>query len=288
MSGPDERETSGRSWSPITIPTEEDNLEDLLSRGFQPVTAGDWAMITLAILDILLLVARDVYAEFLPGIAERSIILVDLVILGIFAIEFLAELYQASNRFAYTRNHWYELVGMVPVAHWGFRAFRLVRLLRMYVVHTYPLEKAPQRDWSYALVRGLIGHYKGVLLEEITDPIVLSSIQTLRGPMVRARWTEAIGGSLEDHREEIHASVASALEQNPRVGFLVRTRPGRRLVREVTDATMESVVHALQSDELNQVVAESIDEVLDELHDRVREKEYRQQGGSFFRPTYDY
>jgi hypothetical protein len=78
------------------------------------------------------------------------------------------------------------------------------------------------------------------------------------------------------------------MQENPRVGFLVRTRPGRRLVREITDATLESVVHALNSEELNEVVGESIDEVLTELSERVREKEYQQKGGSMFRPRYDY
>jgi ribosome-associated translation inhibitor RaiA len=289
MSGAADSETESRRWSPVGKAGDHGgDLGDLLSRGFEPVNAGDWVMVALAVVDILLLVARDVYAEFLPGYFETTIVAVDLAILAIFALEFLGEIRQATKKWAYTRNHWYELVGIVPVAHWGFRAFRLVRLLRIYVVETYPLEDVPERDWSYALVRGLINHYKGVLLEEITDPIILTSISTLRDPMVRARWTETIGGSLEDHREEIHTSVSQALEENPRVGPLVRTRPGKRLVREVTDATLDSMIHTLQSEELNEVVAESIDEVLDELSDRVREKEYRQKGGTMFRPTYDY
>jgi ribosome-associated translation inhibitor RaiA len=289
MSGPVEPEAEDRRWSPVQKRGNHGgDLGDLLSRGFEPVNAGDWLMVGLAVLDILLLVARDVYADFLPGYAETTIVAIDLVILGIFALEFLGEVRQATSKLAYTRNHWYELVGMVPIAHWGFRAVRLVRLLRIYVVETYPMENVPERDWSYALVRGLINHYKGVLLEEITDPIVLTSISTLRDPMVRARWTETVGNSMEDHRENIHLSVRNALEDNPRVGVLVRTRPGKRLVREVTDATLDSVIHTLQSEELNEVVSESIDEVLDELSDRVREKEYRQRGGSVFRPAYDY
>lgn len=245
-------------------------------------------MLTLAVLDLLLLVARDVYADFLPGYADLAIVVADLVILAIFAIEFLAELRQATDNLAYVRNHWYEVVGMIPIAHWGIRVFRLVRLLRMYVVHTYPPERVGDRDWSYALVRGLISHYKNVLLEEITDPIVLASISTIRGPMVRARWADSVGSSLEDHRGQIQTAVRNSLEENDRVSMLMRTRPGKRLAREVTDATLDSVIHTLQSDELNDVIAESVDDVLDELAERVREKEYRERGGSRLRPTYDY
>jgi hypothetical protein len=275
------------SWSPVpkAQTLDEETLADRFSRGFEPVTGGDWVLLALAAIDILLLVARDVYAEFLPGIVETAIIAVDLGILAIFAIEFLLEAKQASNRLAYVRNHWYEVVGMIPIAHWGVRIFRLVRMLRIYVVKRYPLEEAPERDWSYALVRGLIMHYKSVLVEEITDPIVVTSIDMLHGPMTRARWAGAVGDSLEDHRENIHIIVEDNLEQDRRLASMLRTRTGQRIVHQVTDATLDSVIHTLESDELNEVIGESVGEILEELKERVKEKEYRQAGDSRLHPS---
>lgn len=261
-------------------------VADRLARGFEPVTSRDWILVTIAVVDILLLVARDVYGGFLPGLADRVIVWIDLGILSIFAIEFIVEMERSSSRLVYARNHWYELVGMAPVAHWGVRVFRLVRLLRMYVVKSYPTEAEPERDWSYALVRGIITHYRAVLLEEITDPIVLTSIDVIKGPMERARWAGTIGDSLEERREHIHTVVADTMRHTEGMQHLMRTQYGQRLVARITDATLDSAIHTLRSDELNEVIGESIGDILDELSEKVKEKEYAEQGRSRFRPAF--
>lgn len=284
----DESERSEPGWAPIPVGTaDEEDLADRLSRGFEPVTSRDWVMLSIAVIDILLLVARDVYSGFLPALADTTIVWIDLGILAVFALEFAWEISKASRKIAYVRNHWYEVVGMIPIAHWGVRSFRLVRVLRIYVVKSFPRERKPERDWSYALVRGLIVHYRNVLVEEITDPIVLTSINVIKGPMVRARWAETVGDSLEERREHIHTVVDDTMENTDGMGHLMRTRAGRRLVSRVTDAALDSVIHTLQSEELNEVIGESVGEILDELHEKVQEKDYARTGGSRFRPTFD-
>ncbi|MDX1610966.1 MAG: hypothetical protein R3185_01270 [Candidatus Thermoplasmatota archaeon] len=261
------------------------DLGSLYSRGFEPVTRTDWFLLTLAALDTLMLLARDVYGAFLPKLVDQGIVAVDIFLVVIFAIDFLTEMSRANNKVAYARNHWYELVGLVPVAQWSFRAFRLVRALRMYVVTHFPPEVYEDRSWHAALVRGVIGHYKGVLLEEITDPIVMQSINVIEGPLTRARFAATVGDSLQERRENIHAVVDRALTETRGVGPLLSTRAGRRVVREVTAEVLDQVILTLRSDELNEVIAASIEDIMEELRERVREKEYRMAGGSLLRPV---
>ncbi len=260
-------------------------MAERFSRGFEPVLKEDWVMLTIAVIDILALIARDVYGSFIPPLADRIIVGADLAIIAIFAIEFLAEMRRASSKLGYTRTHWYELVGMVPIAHWGFRMFRLVRLLRIYVVKTYPPEVRPERDWSHALVRGMIIHYRNVLLEEITDPIVLTSINVIEGPLVRARFAHTIGDTLEERRVNIQTVVEDAIRQTRGVGHILSTRYGRQLVETITDNVLENVVQTLRSEELNEVISESIQDVLNEVRERVKEKEYKLDGGGALRPN---
>lgn len=265
---------------------ESESAEELLSRGFEPVGRADWVMLVIAALDVLLLLAKDVYGAFMPTLAEQIIVGVDLVIVGIFAIEFLTEMFRASSKVRYTKNHWYEVVGLVPIAHWGFRAFRLVRLLRYWVVMNVPAEQYHDRSWHAALVRGIIGHYRGVLLEEITDPIVLASINAIEGPLTRARFAGTIGDRLDTRRDDLHTVVREAVETTKGVGPLLSTKAGRRLVVQVTDEVLDQVILTLRSDELNEVLGESIQDVLNELREKVREKEYRVAGGSRLRPAF--
>lgn len=261
-------------------------MAERLSRGFEPVTIRDWTFVGLAVVSITLLVARDVYGGFLPPLADQLIVAADLSILLLFAGEFVYEIRRASNKIVYARNHWYEIVGMVPIAHWGLRAFRLVRLLRMYVVERYPEEVEPERDWSYALVRGLIMHYRNVLLEEITDPIIMTSLNVIEDPLARAEHAKALGASIRERRENIHAIVLDSVTNTKGLRTFARTRYGQDIVRAVTESTLETTIHTLESEELNKVISDSIREVLDEVRSKVREKSYALETGSRFHPTF--
>lgn len=246
-----------------------ESLPDQLSRGLEPPTAGDAVLLALAAVDVLLLFVVDVYAVFLPDAVGGTIVLVDLGLVAVFALAFLAEMARASDRTAYARSHWYDLVGLVPIAHWAFRSFRLVDLLRRYVVEHHPVERSAVTDWTDALARVLFARYRDVQVEELADPIVLSAIERLRGPLVQTRWAQAIGGSLALQRPRLRAAVGDALAEDARVGRVARTRPGRFLVDEVTDATLDATIETLQSEEVNDVVGEAIDGTIDEVRARV-------------------
>lgn len=276
-------ETPGR---PPQTPLVPPSIADRLSRGFEPVTIRDWTFIGLAVVSIVLLVARDVYGGFLPPLADQLIVAADLSILLLFAGEFTYEIRRASNKVAYARNHWYEIVGMVPIAHWGLRAFRLVRLLRMYVVKRYPEEVAPERDWSYALVRGLIMHYRNVLLEEITDPIILTSLNVIEDPLARAQHAKALGASISERREKIHTIVLDSVTNTKGLRTFARTRYGQNVIRAVTESTLETTIQTLESEELNDVISDSIRDILDEVRSKVEEKSYALEDGTRFQPRF--
>ncbi len=94
----------------------------------------DVAMVLLAVVSILLLGA-EFYFDISPGL-RRQLLYVDLVIVGVFWIEYLERFARADDRAAFARASWYELPGMVPIfpgmeTFAGVRFFRLLRLLRI-------------------------------------------------------------------------------------------------------------------------------------------------------------
>lgn len=271
--------------SPDADAPSKDELASLLSRGFEPVTGNDWIMGVLAVLDVLMLAGRDAYGERLPALVAQSIVWVDLAVLALFALEFLTRMFRASSKLSYTKNHWYDVVGLVPIAHVGLRAFRLVRFLRMYTVVHFPPEADLKRSWLTALVRGVIHHYRALLVEEISDPIVLASLNIIEGPLTKAQFAATIGSTLDQRREHIQTVVADAVRHTRGMGSIMRTSAGQRMVRNITDSVLETAVHTLESEELNQVIGESIRGVLNEVRAKVRVKEYKAEGGSLLRPA---
>lgn len=242
---------------------------EALSRGLEQPTSVETALLALAAVDVLALFVVDVYADFLPGAVDGRVLIADLGLVVVFAVAFLVRAAQASEAARYARTHWYDLVGLIPIAHWAFRSFRLVGFLRAYVVRQRPIGGSSGKHWTDELARLAVARYRDVQVDELADPLVVSSIERLRDPLAATRWSEAIGGSLDARRPQIRACVGDALTQDPRLGRLARTRPGRYLVGEVTDATLAATVETLRSEEMDRALGEAVEEALDGVRDRV-------------------
>jgi voltage-gated potassium channel len=88
--------------------------------------AWELAFAALAILFVAL-----AFVPVPPGSTELVVIeAVEWVITLTFAIEFFSRLGASFDRVAYLRNHWVDVISVIPPARW-LRPFRLLRLLRL-------------------------------------------------------------------------------------------------------------------------------------------------------------
>ncbi len=241
----------------------EDPSGDRLSRGLEPVGTGEWVMLGLAILNVLLLFAVDSYAVFLPALVAKLVIPIDLALVVIYAIEYLGRLAKADRKLLFVKNHWYDLVGMVPISTVTFRAFRLVRLVRIYVVSRLDWEGEP--SWHKAFVRGVVRRYLDILLQELTAPIMFAGIQMVKKPLKKARFAAMMGKIIDTQRRQVHAVVGVTLENTKGVKQVAGTKAGQRLTQAVTEAVLDTVVDTLKSDEMNELVANATEDVLNEV-----------------------
>jgi Ion transport protein len=78
---------------------------------------------------------------------ESVVETVEWIITGIFVLEFGSRLFVASDRGGYLREHWVDLISLVPPARW-LRPFRLLRLLRLSVRSSVSVERwSRSTDW---------------------------------------------------------------------------------------------------------------------------------------------
>src|SRR5688572_201005 len=122
-----------------------------LRRSVGPV---DWLMLVLALLSVAMLV----YETWGPVTEEQreQILLADLVIIAIFAIEFAVRWIKDDKPRTFPLRYWYELLGMVPVAHPAVRGFRLFRIVRIVVILSRfgrAADRAFGDEFTYRLLR---------------------------------------------------------------------------------------------------------------------------------------
>jgi hypothetical protein len=200
-----------------------DRYAERLSRGLEPVTTGEKAMAGLGAFNVLLLVLNDAYAALLPSIVSWAVVPVDLALVAVFAVEFVTRARRASSTYGYVRTHWYDAIGLVPVASTAFRAFRLVRIARIWVVARTDWQE--ETSWHTALVRGLVVAFRGVIVEEIAAPILRTGLRLSLVPLRRARVASVTASTLESQREQIKAVVEKSLEETKGVSHLSGRRP---------------------------------------------------------------
>jgi voltage-gated potassium channel len=103
------------------------SIRDAFNRWFVThEVAWELAMAALAVLYVALgFVVDDLAAGESPEIAAA-----ELVLTGIFAVEFVSRILAARSRMGYLRGHWIDVVALAPPIR-GARVLRLLRLLRL-------------------------------------------------------------------------------------------------------------------------------------------------------------
>ena len=230
------------------------------------VTWVDWAMLALAVLTLSLLIVDQTFAGFFrenPDL-RRWLLIADTSICGVFLIEFLARMRHAPDRWGYVKSRWYEILGMIPVSHPFFRAFRFIRILRILVI-TSRFVRATNRSFGEMAFEATVGRFRDNLVDLIGDAITLRSLSVIEPPLVQSRFADRVGEAMNERRPEIRAMVRDAVNRVPGGRGLLRVGMFQKVVEAAETAAVDAVIDTLQSDELNQIVQEATRNILDEM-----------------------
>jgi voltage-gated potassium channel len=263
--------TSNRPRDEPSSPSPPDPSD---ARQGERVTWVDWMMIALAVLTLSLLIVEQTFSSFFQQNPEyrRWLILFDTSVCGLFLIEFLARMRRAPDRWSYAKSRWYEILGMIPISHPFFRAFRFVRILRILVI-TSRFVRATNRSFGEMAFEATVGRFRDNLVDLIGDQITLRSLDVIEPPLVRSRFADRVGEAMEERRPEIRALVREAMHRVPGGRGLLRVGMFNKMVQAAETAAVDAVIETLQSDELNQIVQDATRNILDEMRAKIAERE---------------
>jgi voltage-gated potassium channel len=238
------------------------------------IGARDWIMIALAIVSVLVLVMAEAFGFLLDGRPSWRLwlIVADVALCGVFFVEFLVLLVRSDDRLAFVKGRWYDLIGMIPITHPLLRGFRLLRIVRVFVVASR-LKRGADLAFGDAIVERLAARYRDVLVEAVETRILLRSLDVVEPPLVRSRLPAKIADALDRRRGDLSTAVHSSLQKVPIVRQLLKLNLSQDLLRAVEDVVLETVVTAMRSDEINRIVQESFEQGFGELRRAVLEKE---------------
>lgn len=237
----------------------------------------DWMMLVLALVSIGLL-SWETFADLPPDLT-RKIILTDVVICGIFALEFLWRWRKTGWERGFVKRNWYEILGMIPVAHPAIRGFRLFRVIRILVIlfrFGHAADRAFGDDFTYRLVN----RFAGTIVEAIKRPITVAVLGEVADVLAKGHYTQNIARALEQHQDELRAMLQEKLREDPKAGRLSRLPFYNEIVEAVLDSALRVIEQVLHDPRTDALVASMLKENVDQIRTEVllREAIRRRQG----------
>lgn len=230
----------------------------------------DWVMLALAVFSVGLLA----FEAWGPVTAEwrARIVFADLVICAIFAVEFGVRWSGAGWSRRYLLRNWYEVLGMIPVAHPALRGFRLLRVVRI-VVLLSRVGSAADRALGDEFTYRLLNRVQDSVVEAIGGAVTIYVLDEVARVLNRGTYTRNIANALAENRTALETMIVEKVEADPRSRQLRRLPFYDDLVRAVTRAALDVATGVLQDPRTDELVADMLRENLEQIREAVRQDE---------------
>ena len=133
----------------------------------------DWIFLADAIKQFFFTHAKSFF-HFYNQKVHQNFVVIDLVFVGIFLLEFFIRWIIAVTRQSYYRwffypfIHWYDVIGCIPIA--SFRFLRVLRIISIF----YRLQRLSVIDLKQTYLYIFFKRYFDILVEEVSDRVVVN------------------------------------------------------------------------------------------------------------------
>ncbi|HEY1076597.1 MAG TPA: ion transporter [Fontimonas sp.] len=232
----------------------------------------DWLMLLLALTSIGLL-SWETWGAVTD--AQREwILLSDYVICALFAGEFLWRWRADGWTRQFVWRNWYEVLGMIPVAHPAIRGFRLFRVIRIVILLSrfgIAADRAIGDDFTYLLVN----RFRDAIVRSISGAVTVAVLDEVESVLAKGTYTENISRALQENQLEVRQMILEKLRQDRQAGRLSRLPFYDEIVSGVVDAGIRVVEEVLRDPRTDELVADMLRENLHQLRVAVADQNRR-------------
>lgn len=224
----------------------------------------DIAMLVLAVFSVGLLV----YVTFFPhsNATAHRVFVVDTVICGIFFLEFLWRWRKQGWSKRFPLVNWYEILGMIPIAHPALRGFRLLRVIAVLV----RLARTADRAFGELFTQRLIERLSRPIVLAIKKPITIAVMDEVVKVVETGNYPENLARSLGENQEMLRGVIAEKLKADRQAGRLSRLPFHDEVVRSILDTSMRVILEVLTDPRIDEFFAEVVRENREQIRQAVQ------------------
>ncbi|WP_091678672.1 ion transporter [Amycolatopsis marina] len=228
------------------------------------LVALDVAMLLLAVFSVGLLAYvtfADVSVE-----TEYTVFVIDTSICGVFLIEFLFRWRATRWERGFPLRNWYEILGMIPIAHPALRGFRLLRII---VVLTR-LARTADRTFGEKVTQRLVEKLSRPIVLAIKKPITIAVMDEVVKVLETGNYPENLARSLGENREMLRSIVTEKLREDPQAGRFSRLPFHDEIVQSVVDTVMRVTLEVLTDPRIDDFFAHVVRENREQIRKAVQ------------------
>ncbi|TCP56328.1 hypothetical protein EV191_101269 [Tamaricihabitans halophyticus] len=227
----------------------------------------DLVMLLLAVCSVILL-AWVIFFDVSPA-TTQTVFIIDTAICGIFAIEFLWRWWRSGWQRGFPLRNWFEILGMIPIAHPALRGFRLLRIIVVLLRFARSLDRAVGEGFT----RRIVSRFSGPIVETLKRPITIAVLDEVTDVLKRGHYTQNTARALRENEDEIRAMVAEKLAEDRQLGKLSVLPFYDQVVRGSTDAALRVILEVLTDPRTDEFVADAVRENVTQIRLAVHEDE---------------
>ncbi|WP_424186155.1 ion transporter [Actinokineospora sp. G85] len=231
------------------------------------VDVDDWVMLALAVVSTGLLVYRAFWHP--PAAVGELVVRIDWAFCAVFAVEFLWRWARAGWTGRFVLLNWYDLVGMVPLAHVWLRAFRLLRAVRVGVL-LFRVRRPVDRSVAEELAHRAMGRFGGLLIDVVKKPLTVAVLEEVVSVLRTGHYARNLAAALEENRADIREMVLEKLKDDPQAGRFKRVPFHDEIVGTVSDTVIRVVLEMLADPRTDELVADLLRENVEQIRQAVR------------------
>lgn len=240
-------------------------MTSVAAPGQRRVSLNDIAMLLLALISLGLLL----YIAFFPHSRALAqwVFIVDTAICGIFFVEFLWRWRKERWQPKFPLRNWYEILGMIPIAHPALRGFRLIRVVVMVV----RLARTANRAFGERFIQRLVERMSRPIVLAIKKPITISVLDEVVKVLETGDYSSNIARSIGQHKVTLRNVITEKLDEDPQAGRLSVLPFHDQVVNSVVDMTMRITLEVLTDPRIDDFFAEVIRENREQIRNAVQE-----------------
>ncbi|HVM45591.1 MAG TPA: hypothetical protein VM582_06615, partial [Candidatus Thermoplasmatota archaeon] len=138
--------------------------------------------------------------------------------------------------------------------------------------------EALDRAFGERILIGLWERYRSMIVEELSQPLLLRLAIVLEEAVTSRDYAAAIGRRLDDRRDLVEAAVKRAIAASPKLTRLSRFGPVERFIDETTHEIVDAAHAALTGEEINTLIRESLQDTFAELKLGIAQRKWQGKG----------